>query len=63
MRSAEFTETMNCMVSPEQRHYLDTREATEKGVSRGSLIRKGLDMLMKAEPLPEPEVDRVITLP
>lgn len=51
MRSAEFTETMNCMVSPEQRNYLDTREATERGVSRGSLVRRALGMLMEAEPL------------
>jgi hypothetical protein len=49
--TAQYTKPLNSMVRPDQREYIDAREK-EPGVSRGALVRRALDMLMEAEPLP-----------
>jgi hypothetical protein len=58
---AEFTEPLNSMVRPDQREYVDKR-AEKPGVSRGSLVRDALDLLMTAQPLDsEPDVRETVS--
>ncbi len=47
---ASFTEPLNSMVRPDQREYVD-KVAEGPGVSRGSVVRRALDLLMEREPL------------
>lgn len=45
---ASYTEPLNSMVRPDQREFVD-RLAEQPGVSRGSVVRRALDLLMDTE--------------
>ncbi len=48
--TAQYTEPLNSMVSPEHRRYVEQR-AEELNTSRASIVREALDVLMEQRPV------------